>query len=190
MEKLKETINYKDYHDKMSPNGGLKRRMHRYDQENYGHFNSVFAKDNDIFILAHNVTSKTRRKSEIYRFNYKRKLINKQEIDGDNCHNIYKTDNNLWVCDSINNRVYDYKSNKIIFECSKFTRGLAISEDYVLIGGSTLSADDTSDRFREGSVYILNRDMTSIGEIAIDNCQINEIRRIDAVDFGLSNSGE
>lgn len=191
----KGVMSYKGHIAKIAPNGLLSSQSikrggtHRYNQPQYGHFNSIFASENEIVLLAHNVTTKTGRLSQVYHLNKKRKVAHKYEIDGYNCHNVYSDTSRLIICDSARNRVVDYQNNDVLFGCPKFTRGLALSVDYVLVGGSMYNNSDASERFAEGSVYILDSKFKQIGEVKIKGCQVHEVRRVDAPDKCLSNTG-
>lgn len=169
-----------------------KRSIHRYDQENYGHFNSIFFDGKNINILAHNVSSKTGRKSEVFVYNDKFEKENVIEVDGYNCHNIYTNNNSMIVCNSFYNNLYDYKKNKVLFQCDKFTRGLSISDDYIMVGGSPfkLNATEEERSSEDSSVYILDKDYNKVCEVLLYKCQVNEIRRVDSVDYCMSNFNE
>ena len=68
---LKEGIN--QYH----PNGKLHDGRK---SNNYNHFNSIFQYREKLYLIAHNETKKTKRKSEVYTIETKNPTILKKEI--------------------------------------------------------------------------------------------------------------
>lgn len=154
-----------------------------------GHFNSVYNSKNTLKIMAHNVSTKTGKNSQIFVYDMD---FNKIEVidlyNARNCHNIYESKDSLIFCNSAERCVVDYISNNILFKCDKFTRGLSISNDYILLGGTSYSTKDKLTRSTESSIYIFDNCWNFISEIILNNCEINEIRRIDKIDYGLSNS--
>lgn len=157
---------------------------------NYCHFNSIFGYDNKIFVLAQNLTNVSDKKSEIYVLNQELDVLDIMKLDASCAHNIYKDKDKLIVCDSLNYKVCDYQSNDaVLFESDgKFTRGLAIGEDYILVGGSTYSVDRKYRNDKDSIVYILDKGYNVVSKIKLNSCQINEIRLTDQIDYGLSNS--
>jgi len=159
----------------------------RYAQENYSHFNSIYGLDDKLYILAHNVTDKTGKKSQLYVCDTHYNVVNIIDTNYGNAHNIYINDDVQLICNSGANQLVDLKNDKVLFQCNNFTRGLAVSHDYILVGGSTLSKN-RKERYNCGYVYILDTSYTLVSRIKIPGIQINEIRRLNSPDYGMSNT--
>lgn len=174
---------------KIEPEGPLsKSKKHRYLRPDYRHFNSIFRRGKELFIIAHNVTVKTGRKSQVYVYDAQTHKKNRiVDTTCESAHNIYVDDNKMLLCNSIKGELFDLKSNKAVFSCDYFTRGLAIGEDYILVGGSTFSKD-RSGRYKSSNVYILDKNYNLVSEVTIPGSQINEIRMCGERDYGMSNA--
>lgn len=165
------------------PNGQLRNGRA---SENYNHFNSIFCDKQCIYLVAHNETYKTKKKSQIFKLDKNLKVIGLEKIEGSNCHNIYVENGKNMVCKSIEGEIE--LNENTIFSCDKFTRGISVSRDYYIFGGSDIVLDRTKRNNSNGCIYITNKHFELISKITIKGAQINEIRRIDCDDWGLSNS--
>ena len=180
----KKNIFWSEFDEQIFPNGELK---YGRESSNYNHFNSLYKFNEDLLVVAHNETYKTRKKSEIFQLDinsYKTKNIS--EIDGSSCHNIFKDDIREIICKSlestltINNKDY-FISNDIL------TRGLAITNKYILVGGSDFAFKRELRNHTNGYVYIFNNSMDLIESIKINNTQIHELLIISEVDKSIIN---
>lgn len=156
----------------------------------YCHINSVFATSERIYVLAHNETFKTGKRSEIFVYDRRFKRLSEETIltDCSSAHNVYKDKERELICDSEKGTLLCNK--KVVFECDEkcFTRGLAISSDYILVGSSGISPIRNEREYRTGYIYVLDNAFNKVGRIGIHKTQIMDIRRVDAIDLGLSNN--
>ena len=179
-----------DHSKKAFPARMLASKRHRYKQSNYSHFNSLFVNPSsgDVMVLAHNLGSRTGRESEIYYMDKDSLAVTDiRPISGKNCHNLYDNGERLMVCNSLMGELCDYRGGKkVLFSCDKFTRGLAATDDYLLLGGSPHSTDDRSARISDSQVYFLNnKTFDAVGQIQIEGCQINDIRVVSHTDHAM-----
>ena len=163
------------------------RRNQELDPLFYNHYNSLLARGDNLFVLANNATNKSGRPSQVYALaldSLNARVV--PGVDGSNSHNILMHSGALLICDSLNGELVDKARGRVVFRSQYFTRGLAMNEKYVLLGGSDLARrkerDDTSSRY-----WVLNRDfriekVVDLGKVG----QIFDIRLLD-VDYGLSN---
>lgn len=162
------------------PNGKLKK-----DRSNYSHFNSVYADKNYIYLIAHNDTVKSKRKSEIFKMDYSYNTVGRTPIEGSCCHNIYRDDKNQIICRSLDGKIEN--NGKVVFsQTDCFTRGFSIADDYIIFGGSGIGSNEN--RLQAGTIYITDHDFNIISKIHIDKTQLYEIRRTDVRDYSLINS--
>lgn len=122
----------------------------------FSHLNSIFYKNDKLYLIAHNYTMKTNKLSDLIIFNTQ---TNKQEVinlNAHSAHNIYINEQNEQIyCDSNNRRLI--KNNKVIFESDKLLRGLSVTEKNIFVGGSDISFDDYKRFSGNPSIYILNK---------------------------------
>jgi hypothetical protein len=113
------------------PNGKVKNNA----SSNYRHFNSMYIKDDKIYLLAHNYTTKTGRNSEIYVLN--RHDFSTEDIiqlDAHGAHNIALYKNKFMYCDSENNNSLIWGDVVLFQRRGYLIRGLSIA-------GSVLQRD-------------------------------------------------
>lgn len=155
-------------------------------QSTTAHFNSIYKDDAYIYALAHNKSSSTGRNSELYLLDDKLNVVHILDTKCRNAHNIFIDENYSIICDSYGGHVYNYEDK--VFESEYFTRGLSVSDDYIIVGGSTVDFDRNTRRLQDGKIFIFDRSFNLIGEITIPGNSITEIRRTDAVELTLSNT--
>lgn len=173
-------LNGKEFH--VNPNKKVKSRV----KEN-NHFNSVFIKDDNIYILAHNGTTQPERKSEIYVLDRESlKIKDVLPLEGRESHNIYLHKEKFLYCNSINGEII-FDSNVVFKKTDSFLRGLAVTENRFVVGGSQL-AERSERKNTSCNLYFLDREWNLVNEICIDEIgQIYEIRSM-GVEKGISNS--
>jgi len=171
---------------KIYPAGKLNDKVWRREQKNYAHFNSIYKHEDKIYILAHNDTHNTGKKSEVYELSKNFTVVDKLNIDASNAHNYYIDKDGYLTCDSLNNRIL--KNGKEVFKCNTFVRGLSISEDYIIVGGSGIEFDRGIRKHKHSHIYILDKNFDTVARVRIPRCQIMEIRRVDKDEYGLSNT--
>ena len=154
------------------------------DSGNYMHLNSVFITNEKIILLAHNKTTKTTNPSEILTFDKKSLKLEDINKIGVNCHNVVLYDKSLYYCDSMNGALI-CNDNIVFKDENYFTRGLAITDENIFVGGSEF-ADREDRRFKNGKIFILNHDFKKIGSITLNAIgSLQEIRSLK-FDYALS----
>jgi hypothetical protein len=154
--------------------------------DNYGHINSVYSDGKYIFVVAHNYTQYTNRKSELLILDKKKlKLIDTVPEIGICSHNYIKNKNQTFSCDSIPGLL---RSNgKAAFSFNRFTRGLALNDEFVLVGGSMYGS--RGQRIgKDAFLFLLDRKNRLLSEWCLEKIgPVYEIRLVGK-DYGLSNS--
>jgi hypothetical protein len=149
------------------------------------HFNSIFITDKLIYICAHNGTLKPKEYSEIYVVN--KNNMKKHEIiqtRAGNAHNVILKDGKIIYCDSMAGKLICDKDT--VYEDSKyFMRGLSITDNYVLVGGSGFARREER-ASTDGILFVLDKSFKYMKTIELKNIgQVYEIRGING-DYGLS----
>jgi hypothetical protein len=171
--------------------GRLRRRIHPLGRlrsgrasTNYAHLNSVHAVEDRVYVLAHNETYKTGRRSEILVLDREDLTVREHIADVGGCaHNVVARDGLFLVCDSLGGALTNH--GHVVFKPSTFTRGLAVDDDRVLVGGSVYSERGvrlSPDAF----VYVLDRRFEHLGTVILEGAgQVHEIRLL-GTDYGIS----
>jgi len=179
---FKRPLYWRKYSACYHPNGKLNRGR---TSKNYNHFNSIYAYDKNVYLIAHNETFKTKRLSEIYILD-ESFLKNKiRKINGSNCHNYYKDKNSEVICLSMEGKIQH--NGRSVLDLKQFTRGASISDDYFIFGGSDIELNATKRTGADGVVFITTKEFELISKLMIKNTQIQEIRRLDKQEYTLSN---
>ena len=152
------------------------------ESSNYGHINSIFSDSKYIYILCHNNSVKTNKNSEVIVTDFNFNLIKKISTSSESAHNIIKYKGDIYHCDSLNSKLK--RNNDTIFIAEEFTRGLAITNDDIILGDSSY-AKRAERKNSKGHIYLLDHDGSLKERINIPG-MVQEIRRIDKVDYGLS----
>jgi hypothetical protein len=149
------------------------------------HFNSIFIKEGFIYLCAHNGTLKPKRYSEIFVLHRgSMKTHNVIQTSAGNAHNVLIKDEKLFYCDSMAGQLICEKE-AVFKDPGYFMRGLAITDSYVLVGGSAFARREER-ASTDGVVFILDSHFNHIKTMELKNIgQIYEIRGVNG-DFGLS----
>lgn len=149
------------------------------------HLNSVFLRSDHLYVIAHGHSYG----SKLVTFHYPSlELIGIEPLDSrKGLHNIWVTaDDQRISCDSENGRLIDLDCSIPLWESGApiYTRGLAASEEYVLIGESQRA--NRKDRYYSSSgLWILDRrtwksvDYLCLGPYG----QVHEVRLLDVPDY-------
>jgi len=171
----KHNLHWKDYNKIIYPNGKLQNGR---ESSNYNHFNSLFKHKNKIFLIAHNETKKTNKSSEIFSLNsFTLKTLDRQKIDGSNCHNIYIDNENKMFCKS-HEGTLNINEKDVISHKNIFTRGLSVSDKYIILGGSDIQPNRLKRKETNGYIYIYDSQLSLKQTILIRNTQIQEINMV------------
>ena len=170
----KKNIYWKDYNNIIYPNGKLSNGRK---SSNYNHFNSLFKYKEDMYLIAHNETKKTKKLSEIYTIN-SLNIKKKDQLDGSNCHNIYVNNTTQIYCKSLEG-ILSINREDVIHHKNIFTRGLSITSEHILLGGSDIQTNREKRGETNGYIYIYDSRLNLILTIIIKNTQIQEIKMIN-----------
>lgn len=157
--------------------------------ENYVHLNSVFSHGKSKYIVFHNHTNKTQRNSEVAVLKDDETVEEIMPTRFACAHNYVLVGDEAYICDSWNRAVY-YGEHKIL-QCNEFTRGIALTNSQVFIGGShVVERIKRGHPSLTGKVYRLDANTNEIVDVlelpGIGN--IYEIRVLSEPDFGLTNT--
>lgn len=161
----------------------LGKNFNGRNSDNYAHINSIYNNDNSIYILCHNETSKTGRNSEIIICDKKFSVSRQIRLDAGNAHNIALFKDELILCDSNGSRVSNH-FGKTLLQLSNFTRGLSITDDYIVVGESEY-ANRTERHKKAGWLNYCDHNWEIIKKQRIPG-MVQEIRALNKIDYCLS----
>jgi len=103
-------------------------------------------------------------------------------------HNVWATENNIFVCNTKYGSLYDYKNKTVVWQGNRgITRGLAATDDFILVG-NTASSRDRKTRIsntKGAGIFILDR--KTFKELDFvdlpDRAGVDEIRILDEKDY-------
>jgi hypothetical protein len=174
---------------------GWSIRNHRFDnvlwdrldaQHQCGsHFNSVTAKYQFLYVLAHNYD----RGSYILQLERPTlRIVNRQQLQGSGFHNLWLQDDGLMIaCDTMRSALVSVTDNRTLwrsYDPSGLARGIAATKDQIFVGASINGARSTR-RDSETGIWIVDAgkfatvDYHVLGHFG----NVNEIRLLDQVDL-------
>lgn len=153
------------------------------ESQNYGHMNSIFINEDKIIIMCHNTTQKTGRPSQILLLGRDCSILEEIDAPAGSAHNVIPFNDSFLYCDSMNGNLN--LGNKIIFKASCFTRGLSVSDSYILMGGGEYASRDVRE-YGKGYLFILDKNSLKLLHKVDLTSMVQEIRRLDGPDIGLS----
>lgn len=158
--------------------------------ENYCHFNSIYMDSNNAMLVAHNETFKTGRSSQLYICDLKSFKVDQIiELKGGNCHNYYARKNRSYYCASLEQKIKSFHGNETFYDVNKFSRGLSVSVDKIIFGGSEVH--QKRERRASGELVIIFLSSSNgcyMGDLKVRAGQVNDIRCYDEVDYALSSN--
>lgn len=142
---------------------------------NYRHFNSLLARpDGSWLVMAHNDTLKTGRPSLIYTLGQDLHLLDVMDTGAAECHDLAQDSaGRLIYCRSAEGTVV--RDGMEVLRTPQFTRGLAVSPDLVLVGGSP-RAQRSHRRTGTAVIHILDGEFTRRGQLSLPATQIHDLR--------------
>lgn len=150
----------------------------------YAHVNSLIAHGDEVLLLLHNGADRTGRRSEIARLTRDWRLIERVPIDGLGCHGFaILADGAVLTCGSFAGALVS-SDGRTVKVCDMMTRGLSVSDEGVVVGGSAFAARDARDA-AAGALFFLDRDYRLGPRVPVP-APVMEIRRIDGRDRSLS----
>ncbi|MFI3271691.1 MAG: hypothetical protein R3Y11_06275 [Pseudomonadota bacterium] len=118
---------------------GIKKDKH--------HFNTLTMHNNKLYVCAHNFGPST-----IHVFS----LRNKEKIEeiklGNSSHNIWFVNDEMYVCSSKHGAIISNKG--FITQIAEWPRGVVLSQNSIIVGSSTISADFDSHYNNNGHIYV------------------------------------
>jgi len=149
------------------------------------HLNSLFEKNGRLYVLAHRFG----RGSVVATFEYPSlELVAIEEAGSrSGLHNIFVDDDGTRIaCDSERGGLVELRSDDVIWECgsASHTRGLAVTDDVLLVGDSVRTASRADRTIGPSGVYVVDRhslrtlDYVPLGDFGA----VHEIRVIDLPD--------
>jgi len=149
------------------------------------HINSVFERDGKLYVLAHGHSSG----ASLAVFSYpKLELISINPIKHrTGLHNIFVTKEGLAItCHSSAGALVDIREDRVLWEAGSniYTRGLAISDDVVLVGESQMTGRDLRRSSLSGLWVICRKTWKALDHICLGPYGVvNEVRLIDVPDY-------
>ena len=142
--------------------------------------------DTTISLMFHNETSKTGKQSEIVRLGPNFEIAEEISTSAGNAHNVAMLEGKLLFCDSLaSNLVF---GNEVVYKSQFFTRGLSVTNDFVLVGQSQYGRRELRDGLA-GSVAVLDRQFRPLQIIPMPG-MIQDVRAVNSFDFAMSHSME
>lgn len=160
---------------------------HGRQSNNYKHFNSIFRHKDRIYFLAHNESAKTGRESQIYVTCPSLQIDRIVDLAGGSCHNVFVDDSRTIYCDSLSGDLVILKGgNSQRVTLGSFTRGLAITDHNIYVGGSEMQSHRDLRNTGKGYIYILDASYAIQSTVTIPGTQVNELRAITVDEHALS----
>ena len=109
-------------------------------------------------------------------------------MNGSNYDNIYKTEDYLMYCKSIESTLCVNGEDVIRHNHNISPRGLSITKELIILGGSDIQSNREKRKNSDGYVFIYNYSFKLLQTIKINKTQVQEIRRVDQKEQTLSNN--
>lgn len=154
--------------------------------QGYVHCNSVLGYRGHTYLLLHNGGWITHRPSLLVVVDAAWNLVERRLLPGFGCHNlVFLEDGSMLLCDSLRGNLISARG--LVAEVdSIMTRGLSVCSSSVVVGASQF-AIRRSRRTVAGRVHFLDRCYRSRAIVEVPFAP-TEIRRIDGMDFSISDS--
>jgi hypothetical protein len=147
------------------------------------HFNSVHKAGNRVYVVAHNYE----RPSEVWELTWPDlEIIGNSVTKAGWAHNIWPGEMGLVICDSRNGSLFEVTTQETLWKSPDkhaFTRGLAVSQELIFVGGSQYQ--ERRERFwKTGKVWIVDRKtLKNLDEIVLPGSgDVQELRIVDDMD--------
>ena len=152
--------------------------------ENYVHLNSVFVRRGTVCLMFHNYSKVTGKTSQIIELDDSFRIARVVETDARDAHNVAYYGDELLYCDSRHRRLV-LGENSI--EVDGFTRGLALTSAYAVVGVSDF-APKAERNLSHGSLHFCDlKDLSVRATLSVASVGgIHEIRAVDCSDFAMS----
>lgn len=152
---------------------------------NYGHMNSLWSDGSRVYILCHNETAKTGRRSEILVCGPGLEVERVLPTDAGSAHNLALWQGEPLLCDSLGERVLH--GGRELCRIDGFLRGLAIGPSEILVGRSSYGPRDAREAL-SGGITAIDPAGAVRWQLPLPG-QVQEIRGWRMPDAGLSRAG-
>jgi hypothetical protein len=151
--------------------------------ETHLHLNSIYSYKDVIYVMVHNLSVRFNRPSELLELHPKDYSVRAQtKLDGWACHNIYVDEEGILFLDSYRGRIM--KGEKTLVEVEPFLRGLAVTDDYYVVGTNLRAPPPERD---SGGLLVFDRKFNKKAEYDLAT-QVFEVRCFDSPDYAMSNT--
>jgi hypothetical protein len=140
---------------------------------NYAHFNSVRRHGDVWYVVAHNESARTGRSSELYTLDERFDTKDIRPLAHTCCHNFVEHRGVERYCGSGEGVLV--ADDVEVLRVDAFTRGLAVSDDLILLGASPHLAR-TERGSGIGHVYVLDTDHRTVAVVAIASTQVHDVQ--------------
>lgn len=154
------------------------------DSPNYVHLNSVYVTEENIWLVYHNESKKRGTPSRLAVLDKEMRLERSFPIDAGCAHNFCLSNESFVYCDSLS-AALNRGSQHI--PLGTFTRGLSLTREFVLAGGSSF-AERASRGFSRGHIHLcMHSDSHLTSEIVLSNIGgVYDLRLARPTDLAMS----
>jgi len=139
---------------KVFPNGSLQNGK---SSDNYNHFNSILIAEKLTYLLAHNVSSKSGKSSELYIMEGQ-KVLKVVPLHMRSAHDLFILDDCLLINDSNGSKgLYDYSNSRTLYNIDGFNRGLGEFMGQIVMGVSEVVVKSLDRDRKPGYIMVLSR---------------------------------
>lgn len=133
----------------------------------YLHLNAIRQCGDRIALMLHNGRAVPRKQSELAWLDSDWNVIERHTLAGHSCHDIVADEQGrLWHCASMEGEIIVSDGTRTTVNPQLMTRGLAITEDRIVVGSSTFGPRHVRDTLR-GEITIFDRDLRRLADIEL-----------------------
>ncbi len=152
-------------------------------RQNDVHLNSVYCHNGKVYLIYHNRTRYTGRRSQIAVLNNALQVEAIIDTPAGSSHNIVLWKGIPMYCDS---QAGTLVWNEPVLHVDCFTRGLALADELVLVGGSEFAKREDRQN-KTGYVFAFDlKDWSLVAQITLLACSVLELRLIEPTDYGMT----
>lgn len=137
------------------PNGRVWRGRR---SPNYAHLNSVLSDGETTLVVFHNQSRETGKPSELLRLNRELRVTGRRFLNAKCAHNVIVVDGRIGYCDSMSG---DFVFDRARLKLGAFTRGVAVDEERLFIGGSEFASREKR-QLSDGLLYGVRPDASEL----------------------------
>lgn len=196
-------VSWRRWSQQVYPAGVRTVRDYRWDRLRGGrdakacwHFNSVFATGGTVYLVAHNRSVLSGRRSQLFVLDGEFRVREVRELGAADVHNFWTDGVREMFCASARGALRGAAGAGAGLVAGAgpsagvalggYLRGLSVGGDFVLVGSSRLAAGRQAREAGDGLVHVLDAGLAAVGQVRMPGTQVYEIRRVDAADLALS----